>query len=150
MRNILSSPDDNDHSTKWMYHLSFVSIFIYAGCIFLVVLNFLPFILRCKNIRVADLLISIAVLLFTAIYYIDFRPAEIMPSFPNGISIPTLDTGPILIPFILFCTISSNPIWMVLLAVPVSLTVCGAYKLAQSKDSDTISRICLCTLIFLF
>ncbi|MFX0199069.1 MAG: ArnT family glycosyltransferase [Candidatus Hodarchaeota archaeon] len=141
--------EGDDHSKKWMYLLSFMSIFVYEGHIFLVMLNFFPFLLKRKDMRLADLLISIAVFLFTVMYHFDFKPTGVMPLLPNDVPIEKDTASSIPLPFFLFQTISSNPIWMGLSLFPILLTVYGTYGLVASKDLDRRTKICICALIFL-
>src|SRR5919109_300710 len=51
---------------KWMYWVSFISIFVYEGAIFLVILNFIPLIVDAKKIRLSEYFASI--IIFTIAY----------------------------------------------------------------------------------
>ncbi|MCK4271218.1 glycosyltransferase family 39 protein [bacterium] len=142
--------ENEEQSTKWLYLLSFLSIFIHEGGIFLTALTFLLVLCKNRKRRQKNVLISLAILVFAFIYlHIDFRHLGTMTYLPEGVSLSYVRTSDNLSPFILFQTMSSNTVWIILSVIPISLALYAVYKVMKSKVSNVIPKLCFCTLIFL-
>ena len=142
--------DNDERFKKWMYLFSFLGVFTFEGGIFLIILNFMPIIIKKANIRRSDFLISLVMLIFAYVYLdVNFRRLGAEPYLPANIPILHEHKSEILTPLILFQTMRFNITWILLSIAPLSLTLFGAYKLVKSDLIDSIAKICLVTLILL-
>jgi hypothetical protein len=136
----------------WMYWLSFTSIFLFEGSIFLALLNFLPFI---KNFAKKDLwhaLISIFIITIVYLYLsFDFRHYTLgKESFwPANIPLPQIEGGSLHSPLLMLTTITQSPLWRSFYILPISFSIWAIYKLTRAKELDLIERMCFSLFILL-
>ena len=140
--------DKDKCSWKWLHILSFVSIFVYEGSIFLLLFNFIPVILNYRQKDKINLIFSVLLFIFGYIFLsIDFRHLGAALHLPMDVSIPvSSDSGRILFPQILLTTIQTGSIWAFLILVPVFLTIISSYKLIKDVNLNNLVRLCLCAI----
>jgi hypothetical protein len=136
---------------KWMYWISFISIFVYEGAIFLVILNFIPLIVDAKKIRLSEYLASI--IIFTIAYQFittNWEGLGAQNHLPTDLPAPTdlpvstmrQSIGPIELPILLIPTLISNLSWMVGFVVPAVLSSTAIWQLfSKAKAGKEITRL---------
>ena len=134
---------------KWMLILSAASIFMYEGSIFLILLNFLPFILRKESFNWTRILLSVGIFLITFIYLrFDFWHMGVIDYLPTDVKfIKEGSFLPIDIPY-LFITTFPNLLWYILFSIPIILFMIYGFYLYRAPD-DLRSRIIFSLLAFL-
>ena len=164
--------DDKESKVKYyLYILSAVSIFVYEGAIFLIALNYLPFVMGALRIRWLDI---VCLLVLPAIYLkymlTDFRSSSVDNASEkefvaqdvlvsqsqenidslvlNGARPQDSINLPIQIPSFLGDLLSSNLVYMVLLCVLIFAGIYLFIKLVKSTDNSFIIYA-LCGLSFL-
>ncbi len=126
---------------KWMYLLSFLSVFVYEGAIFIVTLNFLFLLYHKEKIKPKDVIITIALFVFTFIYLkIDFRNLGVVNYLPSDMSIKTGSKSSLTFPNILLLTIKGFSFWWILLGGVFSFSLLTLKKIGTT---DVIFKIVL-------
>ena len=117
-------------SFKWMLILSAASIFMYEGSIFLILLNFLPFILRKENFSWIRILLSVGIFLLAFIYLrFDFWHMGVTNYLPTNVQfIKENSFAPIDIPYLFIITFP-NLLWYVLFIIPAILCIIYGFYL---------------------
>lgn len=152
-KNIL---EGDDKAYKWLWILSFFSIFIYEGSIFLVVLNFFPIIwdkekntlnpfsFEIYKAKILRIVISICIFLiaciflkfnFRTLYQENMLPPDIVDyfkSFKSG--------GLLRSPFLLLETLPLSNIWLLLFLIPLGINIFALYRILKS-DSTIFTKI---------
>jgi len=122
---------------KWMLLLSIASMFMYEGSIFLVVLNFVPFVLSKKKISLSRLAYVVIIFIAAFLYLkIDFRNLGVTNYLPNDVQLINYDDNiaPIDLPHIFIQTFSSIN-WYLLLLIPlISILFYGSYILKKTNE----------------
>ena len=123
-------------SFKWMLILSITSVFMYEGSIFMVILNFVPFIFNKVKLSISKITIPI-IIFITAFLYLsfDFRNFNVTNYLPKDINL-TMNGSflPIDIPH-LFIQTFSNFYWYILFIIPIAFcTFYGIYLFKNNKD----------------
>ena len=131
---------------KWLFLLSFISIFIHESGIFIVVLNFFP-IIWTRKIRVSKLIISFFILIISY-YYLTFNfwnlnlqnvmPADIVYEGTDFTHEGYLRTPDLLINFISF----QNIFWWLLIVLFV-FSMFVTIKLFKEKEIIFLGKIIL-------
>lgn len=141
--------EDDAKSIKWLWSLSLLSVFVYEGSIFLVLLNFLPILwdkdksnfnlfLNDRNRkRAINIFIGVAILFFTYLFMtFDFRTLNQQNIFPADV-LSYLETqkssGMLRFPILFINTFPSNYFWFGLFAIPLAVTLYLVYVLLKSN-----------------
>lgn len=123
---------DDSVANKWMYLISFLSIFIYEGAIFLVLMNFLPFVVTGKKMSAWGYVPSALIVIFAyAFVTIDFRhlgveshlPADLDSQAAGGPSLP------IELPMLLITTLKFDLAWLLTFLIPLGLSAIAVWQL---------------------
>ncbi|OGU32227.1 MAG: hypothetical protein A2057_04755 [Ignavibacteria bacterium GWA2_35_9] len=136
---------ESDHqSFKWMILLSITSVFMYEGSIFLVVLNFVPFILSKEKISPSKLFYAIIIFIAAFLYLrFDFRNYGVTDFLPTDIQLlKEKSLAPIDIPHIFIQTFPSIS-WYLLLLIPLAAIVFYGFYVLKKPDEKKISFIFL-------
>ena len=154
--------ENNERALKWMFILSALSIFIYEASIFLVLLNFLPFIwnkdmgivsikkIHFRNINFRAL--AIAFIIFAAAYFylhIDFRNLGSNNPLPPGIHLNYESQGTFRHPIILLGTLINNTVWLLFFILPLVLTFIVSYKYLKDDRFSFNEKLSILVLIVL-
>ena len=140
---------DKDHNSwKWLYILSFVSIFVYEGSIFLLLFNFIPIILNYRQKYNVNLICSAVLFIFGYIFLsIDFRHLGAVPYLPADFSIPVNSGGgSILLPNLLVTFTFHNAVWIFFVLVPAFLSIVCLFKLIKHNNLNNLAKLCLCAI----
>jgi hypothetical protein len=134
---------------KYIYILSFISIFVYEGAIFLVLLNFLPFVFGNQKISIKDVLYCVSLLVFAVIFFTtNFPELGVVDSLPIDYQIAqsTANTLPLILPKLLVETIPISSVWLIafLVLALISIVFCG--KIIKA-EVPLISRFVLFLLV---
>jgi hypothetical protein len=148
--------DKDSRAYPWMLTLSFVSLMLFEGGIFLAMLNFLP-VIRPEKVSIKFLIFSFFILLFGYFYLsFDFRhfPQGLGYHLPPDISFPAnmgIDRGVsrIYTPYLLMIEMFQNPVWILPFLVPFSYSIWGAFKIFRNAELSLMTRLSL-TLCLLF
>ncbi len=141
--------EDDAKSKKWLWLLSLLSVFVYEGSIFLVLLNFLPifwdkdkssfnlFLIDTYRKKAIDIFICAGILIFTYLFMaFDFRTLNQQNIFPADV-LSYLKTqkssGMLRFPILFIQTFPFNPFWFGLFIIPISLSSYTAYFLLKSN-----------------
>ena len=114
---------------RWMYLLSFASIFLYEGAIFLLLLNFMPLISGTRKISTREMLTALFFFVFAYIYLTyDFRYSGVEYYLPSDLAPISRSSQrlPIELPTLLITSLPVNPAWMILF---FSITVLSAFTI---------------------
>ncbi len=104
------------------YSLSLVSIFVYEGGVFLVLLNFLPFFIKQKHFHKSSILISSGILAVAYTYLTtNFR-------FLGTETIASSTYSFIIAPPLMVTTLQSDKVWLVIYLVISATMILGAIK----------------------
>ncbi|HVO75773.1 MAG TPA: glycosyltransferase family 39 protein [Ignavibacteriaceae bacterium] len=132
--------ENNKRGYYWLWILSFFSIFIYEGSIFLVILNFLPlvwdndkrtfnpFLLNIYKKRIFKIILCIAILIAAYAYLtFNFRGLFVQKTLPDDADVTNYfknisSEGIFRMPFLLINAFSLNQIWIFLFIVPLLLS----------------------------
>jgi len=146
---------ENDRkSTKWMYILSVVGVFIYKGSIFLALLNFLPFILNqgwkeWKNYS-STLMVSIMIFLFSyGFNSLDFRFLGAERFIPDDISEPVYQHSRIDYPHLFAKFLPSSTVFLVTYVILLLLSGFAVYFILREKNLSFFTKVSY-TVIILF
>ncbi len=144
---------------NWMLGLSFISIFVYEASIFLVIMNFLPFLWDFENkkftfpsfnkifreINFGKLVIA-GIIFIAAYFYLsfDFRtynqtnllPPELKDYFAN---LP--QQSKFRLPMVLMFSLPNGTIWKILNILPVAIILFIALKIVKTKDFSLENKI---------
>ena len=135
-----------DGSKKWMFILSFVGLFTWEGGIFLTVLNFLPLILRAREVkfRYIDATISIMIVGF-GFFLLRFDPGFFIPgaNLPAGLEVGTTTSATLVNQNFLWSTFSSHLPWAVLFVLPAVASIWATYRIIRLGKLSLIERIAL-------
>ena len=116
--------ENNHKSFKWMLILSFTCVFMYEGSIFMVLLNFVPFIILKEKVNIKNLSYTIIIFLSAFMFLkIDFRNMGVTNYLPPDIIFPAGKglSLPIDVPDLFITTFTS--IWFVLFIAPLSIFI---------------------------
>lgn len=135
---------------RWLYLISFMSIFIYEGCVFLLVLNFLPFFFQQDSRKSSYLALSLLLLMLGAIFVsVDFRHIGVENYLPPDVILESESFGPILIPLLLLQSFLANAIWLIPFLLPLGLTGFILYRLFQYTTIEKSTKLSLSLLLVL-
>ena len=137
---------ENDYkSFKWMLILSFASIFMYEGSVFMVILNFVPFIFNKVKFGISKIAVPVVIFIIGFLYLsFDFRNYNVTNYLPRDINLAKNGSFlPIDIPHLFIQTFSGLS-WYILFLIP--LAFCAFYGVYLFKNKNDI-RI---NFIFLF
>lgn len=130
---------------KWLFILSFISIFIYEGSIFILVLNFIPF-LWFRRLKLRQFIIS--VLLFVGNFFylrINFRmmgAKDLMPQEAINYHATLKSTGGLVkIPDLLVTTIWSDTLSSILFILVLLFNLFIIYKIIKLSQLSIIAKI---------
>jgi len=160
--------EDNRKAFGWMLILSFLSLLIYEGSIFLAVLNFIPFfwnkekksfaISEVFNLRFKIKYLIFALLIFIAVYFYistNFRTlgtsgSELLPSNLSNSSEWMSDSeGIVRLPKLLILTLFSNQLFTWLFIIPMFVMFFSIYKISKNTNLDITGKFSFILLIFL-
>ena len=152
---------------KWLLILSFISIFVYEGSIFLCILNFIPLIWNSERktfdisrlfklkSKMTYLLLSIIILAAGyAFLKINFRylgspQNELLPlNLPETNELND-EGGAFRIPRLLILTLSSSRLFLFLYIIPILAIVFSVYKVLKKEDIDLSGKFSFLVLISL-
>jgi hypothetical protein len=131
---------DESRAKKWLYLISFLSIFVYEGAIFLVLLNFLLLIGHKAWTRFQQYVPSILIFSFAlAFNVIDLHVEESLPmdvpiQGKLGLNLP------IEMPVFLVTTLNSNLPWILAFLIPLGISVFAIWLLFAKYRSGETSR----------
>jgi hypothetical protein len=135
---------------KWMYWISLISIFVSEEAIFLVMLNFIPFIVNVKGIRLPEYITTILILIIAYVFITtdwrflgaqDYIPTDLPPSADSPILTRRPGIGPIELPVLLITTLISNPPWMLGFILPAASSFAAIWHLYFRAKSEETSEI---------
>lgn len=110
-----------------MVSLSLLSLFVYEGAIFLLILNFLPNIINQKNINWQQLVVKIAVFVVGYWYLsIDFRHLGVNQFLPEDIK-ATASPGILIYPKLLVLDLLADKLWLIIFIIPFITTCYFSY-----------------------
>jgi hypothetical protein len=155
--------ENDQKSVKWLFILSFISVFVFEGSIFLVILNFLPFLWNrdektfdIKKISIKEVgfnrLFFASIIFIIAIVYLrtDFRDMGVNNLPPSNVTFPEESTGGVFRhPVCLLFTLPSNFIWLIFFILPLLLSLFAAYKLLKNENITTEEKLSVFILIAL-
>ena len=131
---------EKDHkSFKWMIFLSITSVFMYEGSIFLVVLNFVPFILSKEKISLSKLFYAVLIFIAAFLYLkINLRISGVTNYLPSNVKLVNDDNfAPVDLPHIFIQTFTSIS-WYLLLVIPLAAVLSyGSFILKKATDKKT-------------
>ncbi len=137
----------------WALFLSILSIFVYEGGIFLVAINFLPFITDFNQLKKTNLFYAFIVLITTVVFIkTDFRQMGVNNQLPDNLTLPSpLHKGMIYLPKVLISTVKKfNILWFGFLTVVIaSIIVFKKYIYHRKKLQSSISIIFFFLLLLL-
>jgi hypothetical protein len=130
-------------ATRWMYVISSLSVFVYEGAVFLAFLNFLPFIINDRKTNLQEYLPSITILILALFNLIDFRRLGAGSYLPNDVSIDlagesnlsVLSNLPVKMSTLLFTTLASNVVWMLIFLIPLTVSGMAVWSLIADRWS---------------
>ena len=141
-------------ANRWMYVISFLSVFVYEGAVFLALLNFLPFFMNNRKANFREYLPSIIVLILVLFNLIGFRRLDAGVYLPNDVSIgltgesnlSVLSNLPIELPVLLFTTLPSNVAWMMIFLIPLTVSGMAVWSLIANcwKEIEKTLNSLLC------
>jgi hypothetical protein len=156
-------------SNKWLFILSFISIFVYEASIFLCLLNFLPLIWDTEkksftiekvislNFSKYYLAISTLILIFGYLFlkfnfrHIGVNEAQLFPAnLPQINDTDAHSEGSFRLPKILALTIFHDKVFMGLFVVFAAVLVYSIYKILKSRVTSIAAKVCMILLIILF
>ncbi len=149
--------EGNRKSLIWLFALSFFSIFVYEGSVFLALLNFLilfwdqdkkafiSFKFLSKVSGLFYLLIDIFIFI-SAYFYESFgnrntRPAELFPKEYLSAQSHQSTHQILRLPDILLSTIANNGSWLVPLTIILLLNIIGLIFLLKAKSFEPVKKI---------
>jgi len=141
--------DKDNRSWKWLFILSFASIFIYEAAIFLLLFNFIPIILNYSQKEKIHLFCS-AVLFILGYLFLstDFRYLGTLPYLPPDLpAVASSDGGSILFPKILLFATPHDAMWIFLVLAAASLSIVSIFRLINDAKLNILVTLCLCTII---
>lgn len=143
--------EKNEKSWKWLFTFSLLAIFIYEGSVFLLALNFLPFLVD-RRIKIKQFTISSILILLTYFYIrIDFRSigsSELLPQIAKEyhLSLPSsgglIKLPPLLINYV-FDGVISGTFFILILVI----TIYSLIKIFRNNKS--IFKTLLFSLLFI-
>jgi len=142
--------EKNEKSLYWAYMLSFISIFIYEGSVFLVALNFLPFFLVPRQVKKKTVILGAFLLIFAFLFItFDFRHLGVEDYLPPNFSGVNTASIPILLPAVLVLSLFRNPLGMVSFLVLLGFSFYFVYRLWNSQSQETTFKISISILLIL-
>jgi len=158
--------EDDSKALKWLWTLSFFSIFVYEASIFLVLLNFMPLFWERKsqsfNLFSIENYKSHSIKFITCIFIFIFAYAfltfNFRTLFQHNLLPPDVieyykslkSTGIIRIPLLLIKTTYANPLWLLLTSVLLLVNLFIFYKIFSLRKSIPMLTACGLLLIFSF
>ncbi len=146
--------DRRGSALKWMYGLSAVSLFVYEGAIFLILLNLLPFLTGKHRVTWGHAIINLALLGFAVVFKeIDFRHLGALPHLPVDVRefIGKSEGGfslPVSLPSIMLTTLPLNPLWCLLGVFPLALSVRGIFLLWRAHQISRAEKLTWLLILF--
>ena len=144
--------ENKDKSYKWLFVLSFLSIFLYEGSIFLVVLNLFPLLFSGLTRNKIKFVISLILLFFAVIYFKeDLRNFGVTDFLPDAFLIKNSSelSLPIFIPPLLIMTLSSESYLILLFGIVLLGSGYTLYVIVKSSQLDLKLKISLSIIISL-
>jgi len=154
--------ENNKNSFKWMILISLISLFIYEGSIFLMILNFLPavwnnkkgtFDFSTETLSKRKWLLLTAVIIFGAAYYylsFDFRILGQSNLYPiDYLQNASSSSSQFRTPIILFSTVYPNITWLILQFIVLSVILYVTYNVIKQPDFTTYTKIGISSLLLL-
>lgn len=145
--------EKRESSYKWIYLLSFISPFVYAGGIFLVVCNFVPALLNQKRINFSRI-VPAGLILLLALFYLfqDFRHMGVSNYLPADVEVSKIinqiKIGPLELPRnILLLTIKDSVLWWGLFGLMCLGFISISLFYLKRDDSALIEKICVLMLV---
>ena len=139
-------------SFKWMLILSIVSIFIYEGSIFLLVLNFLPFVLNKGKVNIKKIIYP-SIIFIIGFFYLrfDFWHVGVTNSLPTNVSFANENNyAPVDFPH-LFIQTFSNVYWFIIFLILVVICVLyGIYLFKNIREKKTALILLFFSVLSLF
>ena len=130
---------------KWMLMLSGLSIFVYEGSIFLLLLNFLPLFLGNVTRKKSYALLIIGLLILGYIFLsTNFRRLGVENYLPADFKPLTGNYGPIFIPVILLKVLLLNKIASMFYLFTLFLTAYYGYRVAISREAGFFEKLGIC------
>lgn len=115
-----------DLSSKWlMYFLSILSVFLWEGGIFVLLLNFSPLLFHREKLNPLHCLVS-GILLLAGYFYlkIEFRFINGINPYPADIETPISSINTLALPKLLILSASQNVYWLM---AALAVAVCSIY-----------------------
>jgi hypothetical protein len=135
---------------RWMYWISLISVFVFEGAIFLVILNFIPLVVDIRKIRLSEyfasfLIFIIAYAFLTTDWETMGAQSNIPTDLPRTADFPVYtmreSIGPIELPVLLLPTLISDLSWTIGFAVPLILSFIAIWQLFARARLGKIGEI---------
>ena len=148
---------DKVEKLKWLYLLSFISIFVHEATVFLALFNLVPLIWH-RKIDFVNVLVVVAILTCVYMYHkIGWRNLGVENAYPH---IPAEELSKINLvkdtsggrfekPFIFLKYFTLKPIWIVLLFVPVSLLFIGIFRTFYDQGFNIYKKLLFTSVLIL-
>ncbi|MDX2505582.1 MAG: hypothetical protein QNL62_14045 [Gammaproteobacteria bacterium] len=121
---------NSEKAKKWCYSLSLLSIFVYEGGVFLILLNFLPPFINHKHFRKSSIAISAAILAIAYTYLTtNFR-------FPGSETITHTTDSFLILPPIMASTLRFGSLWFILYLILSFIIIFTGIKLITKLHTD--------------
>ena len=142
----ISIKNSNSLAFMALIFLSILSVFVYAGAIFLLVLNFMP-IVFVKKYRRPIVFVVVAGIFSAAYFYynIDFRFGGLPSNLPDGVApvVSESGSGSISMPKLLVSTLSENMAWAPFFILFLTLSLIVWIKTVKDINIPRETRLCL-------
>ncbi len=134
--------EKNHKSYKWMIFLSITAVFMYEGSIFMVVLNFVPFVLNKEKINFTRLSYTMLILIAALLYLrFDFRNYGTTNYLPTDVQLlGERNIAPIDLPHIFIATFPSVN-WYLLLLIPLTVTIIYGFYILKKTSAGKVGFI---------
>lgn len=147
--------DNKTEYFKWMLTLSFVSIFVYEGAIFVILLTIIPFLTKKQLPSIRQTIIIVSLFVIAAIYIkIDFRHVGVLPHWPAELTDFLSQNRPkkqlpIFLPSLLITILPSSSLWLIISFIPLSLSIYAGYKTGIYKGISSLEQFTIVLLLAL-
>lgn len=146
--------DGKSNSIAWMCFLAVISIFMYEGAIFAVLLLLIP-LYRYRNINAIKYIFSFTIILFLAYLFIktDFRHmgagAYLPPDYQSHVESGSGNNTPVVLPVVFLGQLVDNTSWLVPFLVLFVMSMVYGIKSINISHTDIMIKLVLIITIVL-
>lgn len=141
--------ENNESRKKWIYILSFISVFTHEASIFVAAFNFVPIIWN-KKVKVTDIILGLAIVVFAYLFLtFDFRTYNNQPILPTDVTVPLPGGGKFYMPDLMIFYLAGNAVWIVLFSIPVLFSMYVIWGSLTKSDLPLITKLSVSLLIIL-